>query len=84
MANPDYLIVRKNDWYTEALRDPDYDDTMYWCAEQDYIQRDIYDTLAYPIRPMGATDMAHMRRKPHFAEALHILDQFGLLHLMEI
>ena len=46
--------------------------------------RDIYESLQNPIRPMGATNMTHMRKKPHFADALQILDQFGLIPLMEL
>ena len=42
MPFPDYNIIRKNDWYTSEPRDPEYEDTWFWCAEQDFIMRDIY------------------------------------------
>ena len=83
MPLPDYLIIRKNDWYTSELRDHEYEDTWYWCAEQDFITRDIYESLQNHIRPMGATDMVHMRGNSHFANALQVLEQFSLIPLME-
>src|SRR3954468_3899195 len=33
---------------------------------------------------MSAIDMVHLRSQPYFAQALHILDQFGLHHLMQL
>ena len=69
MANADYYLIRKKDWYLEAEHDDELDDQSFWCAEQEYIYKDIYTTLAKPIRPMGATDLDHLSRQDYFARS---------------
>ena len=84
IATPDYILIRRNDWYSEAERDDELDDRSFWCAEQGYIYKDVYTTLAKPIRPMAATDLDHLSRQEYFADAYNVLDQMGLLPLMTV
>ena len=84
MANAEYFLIRKKDWYEEAEKDLELDDQCYWCAEQEFIYKDVYTTLAKPIRPMAPIDLDHLSHQEYFEEAYNILDKMGLLHLMTI
>ena len=84
IANPEYGLIRRKDWYTEDRRDNDLTDRSFWCAEQEYIYKDVYATLSKPIRPMATIDLTHLSKQQYFADAYNVLDQMGLLHLMTV
>ena len=84
MDTPGYVLVRSKDWYMEMEREYDLDDTSFWCAEQEFIYKDIYEKAKKPIRPMEATDLTHLSSHPEFSEVYGVLEQLGLLHLMTI
>ena len=84
IANPEYVLIRRKDWYTAAERDNELTDRSFWCAEQEYIYKDVYSTLSKPIRPMATIDLTHLSKQQYFADAYNVLDQMGLLPLMTV
>ena len=84
MANADYILVRRKDWYSEVECDHGLLDQSFWCAEQEYIYKDVYATLSKPIRPMSATNLDHLSKQEYWSEAYDILDKLGLLPLMTV
>jgi hypothetical protein len=81
MAEPDYIVLRRNDWYTAAPRDEEIEDRGFWCMEQWFIYRDVYETLKNPTRPMHAIDLAHLHSKTYFDDAISVIEKMGLTKL---
>ena len=84
MASADYILVRRKDWYSDAERDNGLLDRSFWCAEQEYIYKDVYATLSKPIRPISVTNLDHLSKQEYWSEAYDILDKLGLLPLMTV
>lgn len=79
-----YASLRQGDWYVSVERDEEIEDNSFWCMEQLFIYKDIYASMKKPVRPMSAIDLVHLRSKPVFSEAIDVIDQMGLLHLMTL
>jgi hypothetical protein len=80
MPESDYILVRRNNWYTTP-RDEDIEDRGFWCEEQWAIYRDVYEPLKNPTRPMHPIDLDHLRSKTYFDEAVSVLEKMGLTEL---
>ena len=84
MDGVDYASIRQSDWYTSVERDEEIEDSNFWCMEQLFIYKDIYATMAYPVRPMHPLDLQYLKSKDCFSEAMFVTEQMGLHHLMGI
>jgi hypothetical protein len=73
--------VRCKDWYTFEPRDEEIEDRGFWCQEQLFIYRDVYETLKYPTRPMHAIDLPHLQSKTYFDDAVPVIEKMGLSEL---
>jgi hypothetical protein len=60
MAEADYIIVRRKDWYTSEPRDEEIEDCGFWCQEKLFIYLDVYAKLKYPVCPIYAIDLPHL------------------------
>ena len=74
MDTPGYVLVRSKDWYIQMAREYDLIDTSFWCAEQEFIYKDIYEKARKPIRPMVATDLTHLTSHSEFTEVYDVLE----------
>jgi hypothetical protein len=81
MAEPDYIVVRRSDWYTGAPRDEEIEDRGFWCQEQWFIYHDVYEGLKNPTRPMHAIDLPLIRRKTYFDDVVSMIEKLGLTEL---
>ena len=82
--NPiDYARVRQSNWYTSMPRDDDIEDPNFWCMEQIYIYNDIYKHYNHPIRPMQPYRMRDIKAKASYAQAADVIEQMGLVSLIE-
>ena len=82
MDSIEYAALRQKDWYEDVPRDEDIEDTNFWCMEQLFIYKDIYDPMKKPVRPMHPIDIDYLRTKTYFAEAVEVTEKMGLHHLM--
>jgi hypothetical protein len=80
MPEPDYILVRCNNWYATP-RDEDIEDHGFWCEEQWAIYRDVYESLKNPTRPMHPIDLDHLRSKTYFDDVVSVLEKLGLTEL---
>jgi hypothetical protein len=80
MHEPDYTVVRCNDWYTTP-RDEELEDCGFWCEEQWFIFHDVYESLKNPTHPMHAIDLPHLRSKTYFDDVITVIEKLGLTEL---
>ena len=83
MDSVEYARVRHKDWYTQNDRDTDIEDSRFWCLEQQFIYEDIYLRFKHPLRLMLPIKLTALSDKPSHAQAAHVIEQFGLVPLME-
>ena len=83
MDSVEYARVRHKDWYTQNDRDTDIVDSRFWCLEQQFIYEDIYLRFKHPLRLMLPIKLTALSDKPSHAQAAHVIEQFGLVPLME-
>ena len=79
-----YSMMRKADWYTAQERDNNIENERFWCREQMYVYRDIYQPLQKACRPMFAHDFEYLRSKPHFNQVVYLLEKLDLVKLAQI
>jgi hypothetical protein len=65
-----------------ADRDRDLEEPMYWCSEQLFIYKDVYDKMKRPIRPMHPLDLSYMSSRNYFKDALWVVEHLNLTKLM--
>ena len=83
MPSVDYARVRQSNWYRNVPRDENIEDPNFWCMEQIYIYNDIYKHYLHPIRPMHPYRMRDIKAKASYAQAADVIEQMGLVSLIE-
>jgi hypothetical protein len=61
----DYVALRQKNWYEDDERDLDIEDLRFWCMEQLFIFKDLYETKI-KVRPMNPIDLDALEEKHHF------------------
>jgi hypothetical protein len=51
MDSVSYAAIRQKNWYEDVEREFDIEDSRFWCMEQLYVYKDIYETMK-KVRPM--------------------------------
>ena len=51
MDSIEYAAIRQKNWYEDMERDLEIEDNRFWCTEQLYIYKDIYQKME-KVRPM--------------------------------
>ena len=82
MNSVDFALMRQKDWYKKP-RDEEIEDLKFWCMEQFYVHKDIYLSYKNPNRPMHPIKLAALTSKPKFSHGVNVVEQFGLVTLME-
>ena len=55
---------------------------LFFNRSQEQVFKDIYTDLRHLVPEQRYLDVVHMRKKPYFAEAMELCDQFGLEPIM--
>ena len=82
MDSVSYSSMRQKDWFEDEEREEGL--SSFWCYKQKHIYDDIYQSKSKPVRPMQPIDMALLRSKAEFAEAVEVTGRMGLHHIMGI
>jgi hypothetical protein len=45
MGSISYIAIHQKNWYEDLERDNDIEDKRFWCMEQEYIFKDIYEPM---------------------------------------
>ncbi|KAK1618195.1 hypothetical protein QYE76_023712 [Lolium multiflorum] len=77
-----YAATREKNWYEDVERDFEIEDKRFWCMEQSYIFKDIYEPMK-KVRPMQAIDMELLSENNHFEDAIWVTGRMGLQKLMK-
>ncbi|KAK1679271.1 hypothetical protein QYE76_040119 [Lolium multiflorum] len=64
-----YSAIRLKNWYDDVPRDEDIAGRRYWCTEQEFIYKDIYEPMKN-LRPMQAIDVDILAINNHFEDAI--------------
>ncbi|KAK1678919.1 hypothetical protein QYE76_039767 [Lolium multiflorum] len=78
-----YSAIRMKNWYEDLPRDEETEGRKYWCMEQEFIYKDIYEPMK-KVRPMQAIDVDVLAVNNHFADAIWVAGRMGLKDLMKI
>ncbi|KAK1652560.1 hypothetical protein QYE76_070365 [Lolium multiflorum] len=78
-----YSAIRLKNWYEDLPRDEEIEGRRYWCMEQEFIYRDIYEPMKN-LRPMQAIDVDILAINNHFEDAIWVAGRMGLLDIMKI
>lgn len=78
-----YAAIRQKNWYEDIERELDIEDPRFWCMEQLFIFKDIYEPKT-KVRPMQAIDVDQLSDNDHFAYAVWVTERMGLHKLMKI
>ncbi|KAK1610870.1 hypothetical protein QYE76_034543, partial [Lolium multiflorum] len=78
-----YSAIRQKNWYDDVPRDEDIAGRRYWCAEQEFIFKDIYEPMKN-LRPMQAIDVEILTINNHFEDAIWVAGRMGLHDIMKI
>ncbi|KAK1614983.1 hypothetical protein QYE76_020500 [Lolium multiflorum] len=78
-----YSAIRLKNWYDDVPRDKDIAGRRYWCTEQEFIYKDIYEPMKN-LRPMQAIDVDILAINDHFEDAIWVAGKMGLLDIMKI
>ncbi|KAK1618388.1 hypothetical protein QYE76_023905 [Lolium multiflorum] len=76
-------LGRQKNWYDDVERDIDIEDQRFWCMEQSYIFKDIYEPMK-KVRPMQAIDVEFLSQNDHFEDAIWVNGRMGLQKLMKV
>ncbi|KAK1619297.1 hypothetical protein QYE76_024814 [Lolium multiflorum] len=79
MDSVSYAVIRWKNWYEDVERELDIEDPRFWCMEQLYIFKDIYEPMK-KVRPMQAIDVELLSQNDHFEDA----ERLGLHKLMKV
>ena len=83
MDSISYVAIRQKNWYEDIERDDDIEDRRFWCMEQEYIFKDIYEPMK-KVRPMQAINVELLAENNHFEDAIWVTGRMGLQDLMKI
>ncbi|KAK1609161.1 hypothetical protein QYE76_032834 [Lolium multiflorum] len=64
-----YASIRQKKWYEDVQRDDEIEDRRFWCLEQEFIFKDIYEPMK-KVRPMQAINVEKLAVNDHFADAI--------------
>ncbi|KAK1619280.1 hypothetical protein QYE76_024797 [Lolium multiflorum] len=78
-----YSAIRLKNWYEDVPRDEEIEGRRYWCMEQEFIYKDIYEPMKN-LRPMQAIDVDILAENNHFEDAIWVAGRMGLLDIMKI
>ncbi|KAK1649930.1 hypothetical protein QYE76_067735 [Lolium multiflorum] len=78
-----YSAIRLKNWYEDLPRDEETEGRKYWCMEQEFIYKDIYEPMK-KLRPMQAIDVDVLAINNHFEDAIWVTGRMGLQDLMKI
>jgi hypothetical protein len=78
-----YAAIRQKNWYEEMERDLEIEDTRFWCTEQLFIYKDIYQKMD-KVRPMHPLALDTLTEKDHFQDAVWVTKQMGLHKLLRL
>ncbi|KAK1605066.1 hypothetical protein QYE76_028739 [Lolium multiflorum] len=78
-----YSAIRLKNWYDDVPRDEDIAGRRYWCTEQEFIYKDIYEPMKN-LRPMQAINVDILAINDHFEDAIWVAGRMGLLDIMKI
>ncbi|KAK1614438.1 hypothetical protein QYE76_019955 [Lolium multiflorum] len=78
-----YQAIRMKNWYEDLPRDEETEGRKYWCMEQEFIYKDIYEPMR-KVRPMQAIDVDVLAVNNHFEDAIWVAGRMGLKDLMKI
>jgi hypothetical protein len=78
-----YASLRRNNWYEDVERELDIEDPRFWCMEQIFIYKDIYESMK-KVRPMQATYVELLSQNYHFEDAIWVTERMGLHKLMKV
>ncbi|KAK1697545.1 hypothetical protein QYE76_014242 [Lolium multiflorum] len=65
------------------MRDLEIEDTRFWCTEQLFIYKDIYQKMD-KVRPMHPLDLDTLAEKDHFTDVVWVTEKMGLHKLMQL
>ena len=77
-----YAALRQKNWYEDVEREVDIEDPRFWCMEQLYIYKDIYEPMK-KVRQMQAIDVELLSQNNHFEDAIWVTERMGLHKLMK-
>ncbi|KAK1646708.1 hypothetical protein QYE76_064513 [Lolium multiflorum] len=78
-----YAAIRMKNWYEDVARDEEIVGRRFWCMEQEYIYKDIYEPMK-KVRPMQAINVEDLAENNHFEDAIWVTGRMGLQDLMKI
>ncbi|KAK1611280.1 hypothetical protein QYE76_034953 [Lolium multiflorum] len=78
-----YAALRMKNWYEELPRDEETEGRKFWCMQQEFIYKDIYEPMK-KVRPMQAINVELLAENDHFADAIWVTGRMGLHDLMKI
>ncbi|KAK1682994.1 hypothetical protein QYE76_043842 [Lolium multiflorum] len=78
-----YSAIRMKNWYEDLPRDEETEGRKFWCMEQEYIYKDIYEPMP-KVRPMQAINVEDLSENNHFEDAIWVTGRMGLQDLMKI
>ena len=78
-----YSALRQKNWYEDVERELDIEDPRFWCMEQLFIYKDIYEPKS-KVRPMQAIDVDLLSQNDHFEDAIWVTERMGLHKLMKV
>jgi hypothetical protein len=78
-----YAAIRMKNWYEDLPRDEETEGRQFWCMEQEFIYKDIYEPMK-KLRPMQAIDVDLLAVNNHFEDAIWVTGRLGLQDLMKI
>jgi hypothetical protein len=80
MDNVTNAGIRQGDWYV-LEQNFELEKPYFWCAEQMFIFKDVYEKLRRPIRPMHPLGVEYMSAKDYLNDALWIYGELNLTKL---
>jgi hypothetical protein len=78
-----YAAIRMKNWYEDLPSDDEIEGRRFWCMEQEYIYKDIYEPMK-KVRPMQAINVDLLAENNHFEDAIWVTGRMGLQDLMKI
>ncbi|KAK1681913.1 hypothetical protein QYE76_042761 [Lolium multiflorum] len=78
-----YSAIRMKNWYEDLPRDEETEGRKFWCMEQEYIYKDIFEPMP-KVRPMQAINVEDLSADDHFADAIWVTGRMGLQDLMKV
>ncbi|KAK1629192.1 hypothetical protein QYE76_003507 [Lolium multiflorum] len=78
-----YSAIRMKNWYEDLPRDEETEGRKFWCMEQEFIYKDIYEPMKN-LRPMQAIDVDLLAVNNHFEDAIWVAGRMGLKDIMKI